>query len=314
MGPIVTLPPDESEAVEVNILSDEIWSIPKELSDLLGEDSGLGTKVAVLDTGMTSHELLPEPYDARSFIAGESWRDGNGHGNHCAGTILGRRREGFPNIGIAPAATLMVGKVLSNGGSGSSQAITDGILWAINQGADVISMSLGSPSPYAPMQKAIAAAWEAGCVVVSAAGNSGFTGARNTIGFPARFPESLCIGAYQRNGQRASFSSGGRELDIMCPGQDIISCSIRNSLVSMSGTSMATPWAAGFFAYLISRMRRQGRAAFTGIEAVRKFLAANCMDQGTPGKDDFSGWGVPNAPMMSRAISLNLNWFKSLES
>ncbi|MFN9917108.1 MAG: S8 family serine peptidase, partial [Pirellulaceae bacterium] len=169
MGPIVTLPPDESEAVEVNILSDEIWSIPKELSDLLGEDSGLGTKVAVLDTGMTSHELLPEPYDARSFIAGESWRDGNGHGNHCAGTILGRRREGFPNIGIAPAATLMVGKVLSNGGSGSSQAITDGILWAINQGADVISMSLGSPSPYAPMQKAIAAAWEAGCVVVSAA-------------------------------------------------------------------------------------------------------------------------------------------------
>jgi subtilisin len=308
-GPIVYLPPDDMIGEEVSVLSDAIWSIPKEFSDLVGEDSGLGTKVAVLDTGMTSHELLPEPLDARSFIAGESWRDTvSGHGTHCAGTILARRRSGFPVIGVAPAATLLVGKVLSNGGSGSSQAITDGIRWAVNAGADVISMSLGSPSPYAPMQKAIQEAWEAGCVVVSAAGNSGFTGSRNTIGFPAKFPESLCIGAYQRNGQRASFSSGGRELDIMCPGQDIISCSIRNSLVSMSGTSMATPWAAGFFAYLISRMRRQGRAAFTGIEAVRQFLAINCLDQGATGKDDFTGWGIPNAPQMTKAISLTLKW------
>jgi hypothetical protein len=72
---------------------------------------------------------------------------------------------------------------------------------------------------------------------------------------------------------------------------------------------MATPWAAGFFAYLISRMRRQGRAAFTGIEAVRKFLAINCLDQGSTGKDDFTGWGIPNAPQMTKAISLNLKWF-----
>jgi len=307
-GPIVYLPPDDKIEGEVLTLSDEIWSIPKEFSDLVGDDAGLGTKVAILDTGMTSHELLPEPLDARSFISGESWRDGNSHGTHCAGTVLARRKSGFPVIGVAPAASLLVGKVLSNGGSGSSQAITDGIRWAVNAGADVISMSLGSSSPYAPMQKALQEAWEAGCIVVSAAGNSGFTGSRNTIGYPARFPESLCIGAYQKSGQRASFSSGGRELDIMCPGQDIISCSIRNSLVSMSGTSMATPWAAGFFAYLISRMRRQGRAAFTGIEAVRQFLAINCLDQGATGKDDFTGWGIPNAPQMTKAISLNLKW------
>lgn len=308
MNPIVYLPPDLEISQEPFAMQDRSWSITDELIKVTGDLGGIGTKVAVLDTGGSEHDLLPDPIEARSFISGENWKDGNGHGTHCAGTILGRRNSSGPLIGVAPAASLLVGKVLSNSGSGSSQAITDGIYWAIEKGADVISMSLGSGSPYAPMQKAIAAAWEAGCIVVSAAGNSGFTGSRNTIGYPAKFPESLCIGAYRKDGQRASFSSGGREMDVMCPGQDILSCSTRNGYTLMSGTSMATPYAAGLFAVLISLMRRQGRAAFTGVEAVRQFLAVNCLDQGSPGHDVSWGWGIPDAPAMVKALSLNLKW------
>ena len=298
-GPIVTLPPDLISDIELFSSPTNLWHIPKDVFNKIWADTkGEHTTVCVLDTGMNSHDVLPEPIKAESFIEGESWRDGNGHGTHCSGTVLGR-----DGIGLASKASLMIGKVLSNGGSGSSQAIAEGITWAAENGADVISMSLGSGSPYQPMQQALQFALDKGCIVVSAAGNSGFNGTKNTIGYPAKYMESLCIGASASNGQRASFSSGGREMDIVCPGQDIISCSTHNGYVSMSGTSMATPYAAGMFALIISLMRKKGGAAFTGVEAVRSFLAKFSVDKGTPGKDDSWGYGVPDVMEIVSALS-----------
>jgi subtilisin family serine protease len=286
-GPIVTLPPDLISDIEMFSAPTNLWHMSR-IKPLWPKVRGEGIKVAVLDTGMNSHDLLPEPIEARSFIQGESWRDGNGHGTHCAGTVLGR--EG---IGLAPAASLIVGKVLSNGGSGSSQAIADGIRWAVDVGADIISMSLGSGSPYDPMQQALKYAWSKGVVITSAAGNAGFKGTVNTIGYPAKYLESLCIGASASNGDRASFSSGGRELDIVCPGQDIISCSTRNGYVSMSGTSMATPFSAGLLALIIELMRREGYPSWQNSDSIRSFFADNTEDKGTPGRDPYWGIGVP---------------------
>lgn len=298
-SPIVTLPPDLVSDVEIMAAPGNLWHLPKDIwNPIWAKVTGRGVRAAVLDTGMNSHDLLPEPVEARSFVSGQNWRDGNGHGTHCAGTVLGR--EG---IGLAPAASLLVGKVLSNSGSGSSDGIAQGIRWAADNGADVISMSLGSGSPYDPMEQAIKYAWSKGCVVVSAAGNSGFTGSRNTIGYPAKYRDSLCIGAYRSDGQRASFSSGGREMDIVCPGQDIISCSTTNGFRSMSGTSMATPFAAGLFCLIIELMRREGYAAFTGAEAVRTFLALNTIDKGEPGLDPFWGLGIPDSPRLIKALN-----------
>jgi subtilisin family serine protease len=275
-----------------------LWHLPKATFEPIWKRvSGKGIRVAVLDTGMNIHDLLPEPVEAQSFVQGENWRDGNGHGTHCAGTVLGR--EG---IGVAPEALLMVGKVLSNRGSGSSEGIAKGIRWAADNGADVISMSLGSDSPYAPTQDALKYAWSKGSVVVSAAGNSGFNGRQNTIGYPAKYPESLCIGAYRSDGQRASFSSGGRELDMCCPGQDIVSCSTNNGFRGMSGTSMATPFAAGLFALIIELMRREGAVEFTGAEAVRAFLVQYTQDKGEPGFDPFWGMGVPKTQDIVAAL------------
>ncbi len=298
-SPPVYLPPDLVSEVEILAAPTNLWHLPRSLWDgLWGKVKGVGVKAAVLDTGMNSHDVLPDPVEARSFVQGESWRDGNGHGTHCAGTVLGR--EG---IGLAPAASLLVGKVLSNGGSGSSEGIAQGIRWAADNGADVISMSLGSGSPYGPMESAIKYAWEKGCVVVAAAGNSGFSGSRNTIGYPAKYMDCLCVGASRSDGQRASFSSGGREMDVVCPGQDIISCSTTNGYRSMSGTSMATPFFAGLCCLIIELMRREGYAAFTGAEAVRTFLAANTIDKGEPGRDPFWGFGVPDSRRIIEALN-----------
>jgi subtilisin family serine protease len=297
-SPPVRLPPDFDSGVELFAAPESFWHLPKAIFEPIWKrGTGANIRAAILDTGMNSHDLLPEPVEAKSFIQGENWRDGNGHGTHCAGTVLGR-----DGIGLAPAASLMVGKVLSNRGSGSSEAIAQGIRWAADNGADVISMSLGSNAPYAPMQDAIKYAWSKGSIVVSAAGNAGFTGRQNTIGYPAKYPESLCIGAYRQDGERASFSSGGRELDMCCPGQDIISCSTNNGYRAMSGTSMATPFAAGLLCLIVELMRREGQAAFTGVEAVRAFLAQYTQDKGNPGHDPYWGFGIPKTQDIIAAL------------
>jgi subtilisin len=129
------------------------------------------------------------------------------------GTALGRG-----GIGVAPEAELINVKVLSDQGSGSSTGIAQGIRWAVDEGATIISMSLGSSSPHRPTQEAMQYAAERGVTVVSAAGNSGQRPPNNTIGYPARYLESGCIGAKQQNGQIASFSSAGREMGPGVPG------------------------------------------------------------------------------------------------
>jgi subtilisin family serine protease len=144
---------------------------------------------------------------------------------------------------------------------------------------------------------------EKGSIVVAAAGNSGFNGSRNTIGWPGKYLESICVGATRSDGKIASFSSGGREMDVACPGQDIVSASTNRGYVSMSGTSMATPFFAGLLALVVELMRREGNARFTGVEAVRAFLAQYCEDRGTPGKDPSFGLGVPIATKIVEALS-----------
>lgn len=306
----VYLPPDLVINQEVVLQANDSWSITPELKELQTKFDGKGITAAVLDTGMNDHQSLPEPVAARSFISGESWRDGNGHGTHCAGTVLGRVEGTSPAIGVAPAAALIVGKVLSNRGSGSSQGIADGIVWACDQGADVISLSLGSGSGYKPLHDAILYAWKNGTVIVAAAGNSGFNGSRNTIGYPGKYLESICVGSYQRNGERSSFSSGGREIDVVGPGSNIISASHRgrNLYTEMSGTSMATPFIAGLTVLLLSQLKRQGIPGFGSEEDYRGFLSQYCIDKGSPGFDEAWGWGIPKSTEMIKALSLNLSY------
>ena len=139
--------------------------------------TGNGMKVAVLDTGM---DLLHPDFAGRSivsqsFVPGEAVQDGQGHGTHCIGTACGFKDLNGRRYGVAHKSTIYVGKVLSNAGSGSSAWIIAGMEWAIVNGCQVISMSLGntSPTPSTAYGTVGRRALQNGCLIVAAAGNHG---------------------------------------------------------------------------------------------------------------------------------------------
>ncbi|MET7462458.1 S8 family serine peptidase [Nonomuraea sp. NPDC005501] len=224
---------------------------------------GTGVKVAVLDTGVdASHpDLAGKIAESRSFIPGETVQDGHGHGTHVASTIAGSgAASGGRNKGVAPGARLLVGKVLSNAGSGEESGIIEAMEWATAGGAKVVSMSLGANATDGtdPMSQAVnGLTASTGALFVIAAGNAG---GPETVSTPGTAEAALTVAAVDKSDARASFSSQGPRLDgalkpdITAPGVDIAAA--RASGTSMgtpvderytkaSGTSMATPHVAG---------------------------------------------------------------------
>jgi len=265
------------------------WHVPEILRKLhaAGVD-GRDVTVAVNDTsGESDHPFLPQVKAGRIFTGESSPRDGNGHGTHCMGIV----------ISVAPKANLIAAKVLSNGGSGSTTGINAGRVWAAEQGADVISESLGDGGG-PPIQADLVAydkAYAAGVRICCAAlGNAGYNGS-STIGRPGSYSDkNHGIAALQSDWRTiAGFSSGGPQAAYASPGAGIISCKPGGGWVSMSGTSMATPWHAGFLALVISWRRRLGMPELVGPKAWTAWLSENglLIDLGTPGWDPRFGLG-----------------------
>ncbi|NLP52396.1 S8 family serine peptidase [Bacillus sp. RO1] len=230
--------------------------------------TGAGIKVAVLDTGIdpTHPDIAPQLDQSVSFVPGEEVQDKNGHGTHVASTILGTgAASDGQNKGVAPDARLLVGKVLSDSGSGLSSWIIEGMEWAA-QNADVVNMSLGSQvgsDGTDPMAQAVNTLTEEhGTLFVIAAGNSYGEG---TVGSPGAADAALTIGAVDKSDRLASFSSKGPRLgdmalkpDVSAPGVGIMAArsqyaSGTGSYTSKNGTSMATPHVAGAVAILLQQ-------------------------------------------------------------
>ncbi|MDD3074423.1 MAG: S8 family serine peptidase [Eubacteriales bacterium] len=213
---------------------------------------GSGIKVAVLDTGiLTSHADLQVVggYDTTGI---GSYVDDNGHGTHVAGTVAALNNT-IGVIGAAPAAQLYAVKVLDRNGSGTYSNIIAGIEWTINNDIDVINMSLGGSSGSIALEQACDAAYQAGILVVAAAGNEGTsTGGTECIGYPAKYSSVMAVGSITSSNIRSYFSSTGSTLEIMAPGSDIYSTTINGSYGTMSGTSMACPHVAGVAALVWS--------------------------------------------------------------
>ncbi len=223
---------------------------------------GSGVRVAVLDTGadqthVERGDLQGAVENLADFTGSRfGWIDFQGHGTHTAGTI-GARQNNLGVIGVAPQCSLLIGKVLGDDGSGTSASVAAGIDWAVSQKADLISMSLGSPEPSPDIHAAILRAVKAGVFVVCAAGNEqdGQAASVDTVGYPARWPETVAVGAVDADGHVASFSSRGPEVDICAPGVDVLSTYLNGGYAKLSGTSMATPFVAGVVALAIAKHR-----------------------------------------------------------
>jgi subtilisin family serine protease len=178
---------------------------------------GAGTRVAVLDTGVDlSHPDLPSPVLSTSFISGETVDDFNTHGTHTSGTVLALdNTQGV--VGCAPQASLMMGKVLGNSGSGSDAGVLAGVNWAVANGGKVISMSLGGGGFSQAFQDGVTAAVNANVLVVAAAGNDN----ANEAFYPANYVGVMAVAAIDSNMARASFSNFGPSISVCAPGVNV---------------------------------------------------------------------------------------------
>ncbi|GAB3325427.1 hypothetical protein GCM10027299_23520 [Larkinella ripae] len=207
--------------------------------------SGVGIRVAVLDTGM---DLGHPDFAGRAIVSatfvGQPVQDLHSHGTHCIGTACGPKAPAgvIPRYGIGHRSSIYVGKVLSNAGGSVGGSVLAGMNWAIANRCAVISMSLGGQGGVQPSYTAAGrAALNNGCLIIAAAGNN--FGA--PTGYPANSPTIFSVASLDQNLKPSNFSNKGK-IEIAAPGRDVFSSVPRPTRYgSKSGTSMATPHVAG---------------------------------------------------------------------
>lgn len=256
-------------------------------------ETGATTTVAVLDTGLDLEhpDFAGRTIEPRSFIEGEPVQDGHGHGTHVTGTACGPLAPASGRrYGIAHEARIMAGKVLSNAGSGTDAGILAGMNWAIANGAQLISMSLGADvNEVSPVYETVGRrALAAGTLIVAAAGNNADRDAGDFgfVGMPANSPSIMAVGAVDRHLAVANFSarsSGlkGGQVDIAAPGVDVYSSwPLPKRYNTISGTSMATPHVAGVAALWSQRTGATGQALWAQLVRGARRLPLPSVDVG----------------------------------
>jgi subtilisin family serine protease len=228
------------------------WGIDRIEADLVWDVNTANTiKVAVLDSGID----LTHP-DLAANIKGnfnainprKSAKDDNGHGTHVAGTI-GALNNTIGVVGVCPDIDLYAVKALNRNGDGYLSDVIDGLHWCVNNGMQVINMSLGASSGNQSFHDAIIAVYDAGIVQVAAAGNESVA----AVNYPAWYPETIAVSAIDEFGNFASFSNYGPEIDVTAPGVNVKSTYKGGTYAIANGTSMATPHAAGVAALILTK-------------------------------------------------------------
>jgi subtilisin family serine protease len=253
---------------------------------------GGGVTVAVVDTGVDgAHPDLAGRVTpggssldgAASVTPGTGSLDPNGHGTHVAGIAAATADNGLGIAGVAPGATVLPVRVLSASGSGWSTDVAAGIVFAADQGADVINLSLGSGSQSTSMANAIDYAHASGVVVLAAAGNSGPTGPTH---YPAAGANTVAVASVTSSGAISGFSTWGSFVDLAAPGSSILSTLPGGGYGYKSGTSMATPFAAGVAALMLD-----ANPAMTPDQVAAR-LVGTANDAGPAGHDVQYGHGI----------------------
>lgn len=218
-------------------------------------NTGKGIKIGILDTGIDyNHEDLKNNYKGGySFIENDPDPiDRNGHGTHVAGIIAAEDND-LGVLGVAPQAYLYSVRILTFDSTGSTSNIISGLEWSVDNSMQIINMSLGSDDDSISVGRAINSTYNAGILIVAAAGNSGnVEGSGDNIDYPSRYDSVVSVGATDKNDNRAKFSSTGPRLELSAPGVNILSTLNGNKYGTLSGTSMSCPHVSGVAALILS--------------------------------------------------------------
>ena len=333
--PVVLVKPRAGDGAAARDETDVTWGV-EAVGATDSPFTGAGVTVAVLDTGIdASHEAFTGKTVVQKDFTGEGDGDGNGHGTHCAGTVFGGSVGGL-RIGVAPGVEkALIGKVLDAEGSGSTEQILDGLLWAVREGANVVSMSIGFDFPGMvrrlieqrglEIEPATSIALTAfrenvrlfdtiaqlvmahssmfgNAVVVAAAGNESER-PRFEIATapPAAADGFISVGALEKRPGEALQLGVARFSNawpvVSAPGVAVTSAKVGGGVRALNGTSMATPHVAGVAALWLEQIRKANPDAH--IRQLEGRLIGNAiLDQMAPGEElANAGAGLVRAPM-----------------
>lgn len=245
-------------------------------------DWGAGVKVAVLDTGIVPHpdlpglsesiEITPFPNDlAKTY----------GHGTAVASLIAGNNPIA---PGVAPAATLVSIRVGDESGSADSFALAAGILAAIDSGAHIINISMGTAEDNPLIEEAVLLAHENNVIIVAASGNSAGSDAL----YPAAYPSVISVGAVDARGEHLEFSNYGTYLSVTAPGYGIHAAWPGGGHAKISGTSASAPIVTGAIAATMSN----GRGITMSAREAARVVMEYSNEAGLPGPDSEYGVGI----------------------
>ncbi|WP_397538868.1 S8 family peptidase [Rummeliibacillus pycnus] len=247
---------------EVNAVVESVSEVPKGIELIAApkiweKSKGKGITVAILDTGcdVTHPDLSERIIGGRNFTGDDKgnpdvYTDYNGHGTHVAGTIAATH-NGTGVVGVAPEASLLILKVLDRNGSGQYDWIINGINYAVEQKVDIISMSLGGSKDVFELHQAIQNAIAKQILVVCAAGNEGDgQSTSDELSYPACYNEVISVGSVNLQHLSSRFSNSNNEIDLVAPGEEILSTYLKGNYAKLSGTSMATPHISGALALI----------------------------------------------------------------
>lgn len=241
---------------------------------------GSGVVVAVLDTGVDAgHEdLAGTVLDQVNLSSSRSSADRYGHGTHIAGIIGATIDNGTGISGVASGCSLLNVKVADDNGRCNAPEVADGIVWAVDHGAEVINISLCLSAPCDELEAAVDYAWEEGAVIVAAAGNGG----GSTPQYPARYDRCIAVTSIEEDGTRAPLANYGDWVDVAAPGYQICSTLPGDEYGCKTGTSQATACVSGVVA-LVYSIAEDGNGDGRVNDEVRTAVERSCRELGIGG-------------------------------
>jgi thermitase len=236
-------------------------------------DGNSGIVIAILDSGidLDHPDLKDKIIASANFTSSDNPDDHLGHGSHVAGIAAASSNNDYGVAGLGYNCSLMSVKVLDDNGKGYASWVADGIRWAVDNGANVINMSVVMDSPSRSLEKAVNYAWEHGAVVIAAAGNDG----DSESAYPAYYSDCIAVGATNSNDNLARFSNRGDWVDVAAPGVRIYSTLDDGEYGYKSGTSAAAPHVAGLSALLFEVVEDENGNGRVNDE-IRSIIESTC--------------------------------------